>query len=595
MSQGSTGSPSPIDYASQPMERTLFGHPRGLFVLFSTELWERFSFYSMRGIMTLYMVNIVLAHMTAEKGKEASGGFADQVYGAYLGFVYASTFIGGMLADRLLGQRRAIYIGGVLMSLAHFTLTTHALLTGTPDASYAAGELNYLFYGGLGLLACGNGFFKPNISTIVGTLYRPEDARRDSAFTIFYMGINIGATLSSFSSGAGQKWGWYIGYLAAGIGMILSLAVIFLGRDHIRGKGLPPSGATLIGKGRFGMPNAVPLLLGSVAFIVVASYLMSRPEWVQSLAHWIGVIVLFYLTWEAARIGQAHAASTVHMPAVVGALAGFFALAAYQLFEATSQQDQWSGVMGWFAGQRQALYWASICGLVVALACLVNLIVRGWKSEEGGRMIVIVTLCVFSMVFWGFYELQGSTIIRFADLQVNMWIFNYEMPTAWVANFVNPFLVILLGIPFSWLWVWLDRRNMEPSTPLKFSLGLAQLALGFLMLWIGANQAQHGGKASLIWLLLAIFFFTSGEMCLSPVGLSMVTKLSPARFVGVFMGMWFLSSALANVITGGKVGPLTEQYGFAKVFLGIAALIAASAVLLAILVQPLKRIMHGIK
>jgi POT family proton-dependent oligopeptide transporter len=421
-----------------------------------------------------------------------------------------------MLADRLLGQRRAIYIGGILMALAHFTLTTHAVLIGT---AYRPGELNALFFTGLGLLACGNGFFKPNISTIVGTLYRPEDARRDGAFTIFYMGINIGAWVSSFASGAGQKWGWYLGYLFAGIGMIASLVIFFAGRGWIAGRGLPPAGATLVGRSRWGVPNVVPLLIGVLVFIPLAAYMMSRPEWVQSLAKLVAIPVLAYLLFECYR------------------------------------------------GTR----------------------------EEAGRMIVIIVLCIFSMVFWGFYELQGSTIIRFADGQVSMKVFMWEMPTAFLANSVNPFLIILLGIPFSWAWVWLDRKRLEPSTPLKFALGLLQLALGFLVLCIPAAQAQHGGKGSLAWLLLAYLLFTTGELCLSPVGLSMVTKLSPARLVGVYMGMWFLSSALANVITGGEVGPLTEKHGFGPVFLGIAGIIGVAAVLLFVLTPVLKRQMHGVR
>jgi POT family proton-dependent oligopeptide transporter len=494
----------------------LLGHPKGLFVLFSTELWERFSFYSMRGIMTLYMVNIVLVTMAAEKGVEAAGGFADQVYGAYLGFVYSATFVGGMLADRLLGQRRAIYIGGFLMAIAQFMLTTHALLVGSV---YRPGELNVLFFMGLGLLACGNGFFKPNISTIVGTLYEQSDARRDGAFTIFYMGINIGATASSFASGAGQKWGWYLGYLFAGIGMLASLVIFFRWRAHIAGRGLPPPGATLVGRGRLRVPNVVPLTLGVLVFIPLAAYLISQPAWTQNLAKIIAIPVLVYLLFEVFRASR----------------------------------------------------------------------------EEAGRMIVIIVLCILSMVFWGFFELQGSTIIRFADLHVNMKVLYWELPTAFVGNVVNPALIILLGIPFSWLWVWLDRKRLEPSTPLKFSLGLLQLGLGFLLLWVAAAQAGPTGKGSLVWLVLAYLVITTGELCLSPVGLSMVTKLAPARLVGVFMGMWFLCSALANVFTGGVVGPLTEKYGFASVFLGIAGLIGASAVLLFLLTPLLKKLMHGVK
>jgi POT family proton-dependent oligopeptide transporter len=199
------------------------------------------------------------------------------------------------------------------------------------------------------------------------------------------------------------------------------------------------------------------------------------------------------------------------------------------------------------------------------------------------------------MVFWGFYELQGSTIIRFADLHVSMFVFNWQVPTTWFANFVNPFLIIVLGIPFAWVWVWLDRKRLEPSTPLKFSLGLAQLALGFLVLWIAAAPVQHGGKGSLTLLMLGYLLFTTGELCLSPVGLSMVTKLAPARLVGVFMGLWFLAPAIGNVFTGGAVGPLTKQHGFAPVFLGIAGVIGGAAVLLLLLTPLLKRQMHGIK
>jgi POT family proton-dependent oligopeptide transporter len=375
-----------------------------------------------------------------------------------------------------------------------------------------------MFFIGLGLLAAGNGFFKPNISTIVGTLYAQKDARRDSAFTIFYMGINVGAMLASFSAGIAQDWGWYLAFLVAGLGMIAALVIFIAGLSQIRGRGLPPEGATL-GVGRFRIPNVVLLAIGVCVFIPLAGYLMAHPAWVQNLVALVAGPVLVYLLYEIWRAAR----------------------------------------------------------------------------EEAGRMIVIVVLCCFSMIFWGFFELQGSTITRFTELEVNLHVFRWELPAAFVANFVNPFLIIGLSIPFSWLWVWLDRKRIEPSSPLKFSLGLLQLGLGFLMLWIGAAQAQHSGKSSLVWLMLGYLLFTTGELCLSPVGLSMVTKLSPARLVGMFMGVWFLVSALANVITGGFVGPLTEKHGFAAVFLGIAGLTGAAAVLLFILTPVLKRLMYAVK
>jgi len=234
---------------------------------------------------------------------------------------------------------------------------------------------------------------------------------------------------------------------------------------------------------------------------------------------------------------------------------------------------------------------------IIAVPVLAYLLFECYRAtrEEGGRMFVIIVLCMFSMVFWGFFELQGSTVIRFAAQHINMRVLGWELPTAWVVNFINPFLIILLGIPFSWLWVWLDRKHIEPSTPLKFSLGLLQLGLGFLVLWIPALQARDGGQGPLIWLLLGFLLFTTGELCLSPVGLSMVTKLAPARLVGVFMGMWFLSSALANVITGGVVGPMTAKLGYAPVFLRIGAMAGGAALLLFLLTPLLKRLMHGVK
>jgi POT family proton-dependent oligopeptide transporter len=497
---------------SGPPPGDFLGHPKGLYVLFSTELWERFSFYSMRGILTLYMVSVVLAHL----GEEGANARADQIYGAYLGFVYSATFIGGMLADRLLGQRRAIYIGGFLMSLAQFTLMTHGLLT---RSGSTAAFLQPMFFLGLALLACGNGFFKPNISTIVGTLYTQQDARRDSAFTIFYVGINIGAMLSSFASGAGQRWGWYLGYMFAGVGMIVSLFIFTFGRKWIAGRGLPPAGARLLGPGRFGVPNVVPLAIGVLVFLPLAAYLMSRPELVQGLAVIISVPVLVYLLFEAWRAPR----------------------------------------------------------------------------EEGARMIVIIVLCVFSMLFWGFFELAGSTIQRFVDQKMDLNVLGFKLEAAFVNNFINPMLIVAMGVWFSGFWLWLDRRGRDPSTPVKFSLGLLQLGLGFLVLWWAAEQAGPTGKCSVLWLVLAYFVITTGELCLSPIGLSMVTKLAPARLVGMFMGVWFLSAAIANVLTGGTVGPMTQRYGFGQVFLMIAGLTGAAAVLLFLLSPLLKRGMHGVK
>ena len=271
--------------------------------------------------------------------------------------------------------------------------------------------------------------------------------------------------------------------------------------------------------GPAGLPSGLLLLVGVIAFIPVAGYMMSKPSIAQYLSYVSAAVVFPYLIWETTR------------------------------------------------GTR----------------------------EEAGRMMVIIVLCLFSMVFWGFFELQGSTITRFVEDQVNTKILGYEMPAAFVANFVNSFLVINLSIPFSALWIWLDKRGLEPSSPLKFSLALAQVALGFIMFWVGATTLGADGKCSLIWPLLAYLFLTTGELCLSPVGLSMITKLSPVRLVGVFIGVWFLVSAIANVISGGVIGKLTKAHGYAWVFMLIAAICAGASVVLFILTPALKKRMHGLK
>lgn len=556
-----------------PGEGTLFGHPKGLYVLFFTELWERFSFYSMRGVLTLYTAGVVLAALG-----EKAGGQADQIYGAYLGFVYSTTFIGGMLADRLLGQRRAIYIGGTLMALAQFTLAGHALLVkgGTPVAS-----LNWMFFLGLGLLSCGNGFFKPNISTIVGTLYRQGDARRDVAFTIFYMGINIGAFLASFSAGFAQVWGWHLGFLLAGTGMILGMIIFSMGLGTLEGRGLPPQGATLTGTGRLGLPNGLLLALGVVVFIPVVAWLISHPEGVQDIALWIASPIVAYLAWEAARPSDGETRPS-------GAFFGFAVLTAAGGMAAVAF-SQYGG--GWGLPEKT---W--IVPALAGAAGLLYLVFQAAKRREGGQMVVILVLCTFSMMFWGFFELAGSTITRFTEEVVNRNIAGREMPATFLANVVNPLLIIILSIPVAGLWVWLDRKRIEPSSPLKFVMGLGFLALGFVMLLLGAQQASAAadGKCAMIWLILGFFFHTTGELCLSPVGLSTITKLSPARLVGMFMGVWFLSSALGNVLAP-RVAGVAESASFGDVFTRITFILLGGAAVLLILAIPLKRMMHGVK
>jgi proton-dependent oligopeptide transporter, POT family len=501
--------------ATATEERTFLGHPLGLYVLFFTEMWERFSFYSMRAFLVLYMTQALAF----------SSRISSEIYGAYLGFVYAATFLGGILADRLLGQRRCIVIGGLMMAAAQFMLAGHAMSLGTPvegvdvlarDSGLFSG-IEVLLFLGMGMLAGGNGFFKPNISTIVGTLYEQGDARRDGAFTIFYMGINIGAFLAGFSGQVAQQVGWHWGFLMAGIGMLIGQLIFFAGRRYLKGKGLPPR--RVDGGKVGGAMSTLSVLLGVVVLVPTMAYLMSRPSWVQGLAVWIALPVLAYLLWEAFRSTR----------------------------------------------------------------------------EERGRMIVIIILCSFSMMFWGFFELAGSAINLFTDEKVDRVLpLVGTLEASLLTASINPLFIVLLGIPFAKLWVWLDKRRMEPSSPLKFALGLAQLGAGFFVLYLGAIQAGQTGKCNISFLIFGFMLHTTGELCLSPVGLSTITKLSPVRFVGMFMGVWFLSSALGNVFAG-RIGGWVEEHGFDYVFRLIGIISILAAVFLLVLVKPLKRMMYGIK
>lgn len=501
---------NPGQSAAAPQQRTFMGHPVGLYVLFFTEMWERFSFYSMRAFLALYMT----------KAMALSDSTANGVYGAYLGFVYATTFIGGMLADRLLGQRRCIITGGLLMAAAQFTLAAHSFMLQKDGA--AISSLHGVFFLGLSLLAAGNGFFKPNISTIVGSLYPQGDVRRDGAFTIFYMGINIGAALAGFSGQFAESYGWHWGFLIAGVGMLFGQIIFQFGLQYLEGKGLPPVRPATAGV-KSSLTRWTALIVAGVAvFIPGAAWLMSHPEYVQNIALIIAPPVLIYLLWEASR------------------------------------------------GTR----------------------------EERGRMLVLIVMCSFSMMFWAFFELAGSAVNlftdRYVDRSVSLFGWTRTLGASLLTAQINPIFIILLGIPFARLWVWLDKRRLEPSSPLKFALGLAQLAAGFFVFYLGAKAAGPNGKCNMSFLVLGFFLHTTGELCLSPVGLSTVTKLSPARLVGMFMGVWFLASALGNVF-GGMVGHYTEKYGFMDVFFWIGVIAAAAAALLFILVPGLKKMMYGVK
>ncbi len=471
-SKNSPGVPA-LDYAPHdPSAKTFLGHPIGLYVLFFAELWERFNFYGMRALLIFYMTKTFLF----------KDDFASLSYGAYNGLLYATPLLGGMLADRLLGYRRAIILGGILMAIGEFGLSLAGFGV-IPQGKPA-------FYSSLALLIIGNGFFKPNISTTVGTLYKPGDPRRDGAFTIFYMGINVGAALSPLICGwIGEKYGFQYGFGLAGIGMLLGLACFIMFKHILGHRGLPPRVEALRERSPIGLPNELTLYLVIVVAVPVIAYLVSMPHVVEAFAAPIvGGAFFLYVIWEALRSGPV----------------------------------------------------------------------------ERGGIFVILVLAFFSIAFWAFFEQTGSSLNLFTDRHVNRVVFGTEIPAS-VFQSVNAIFIVVLAPLFAWLWVRLNRAGLEPSSPMKFVLALFQMGIGFALLVLAARQVNGGAKASLILLILAYLFQTTGELCLSPVGLSMVTKMAPVKLAGMLMGMWFLCTAFGHVAAG-AFASRSSNWGFEKLF-----------------------------
>ncbi len=453
------------------------GHPKGLYLLFLTEMWERFSYYGMRGILILYLTKTYL-----EGGLNISAQNASLIYGFFTGFVYFTPLIGGWIADKWLGQRHAITIGGITMMLGQLTLfavNTHAGL-----------------FAGLGLLIIGNGFFKPNISTLVGGLYEEGDERRDSAFSIFYMGINLGAFMAP-------------------------LVVGFLTDNLFAGTVTSETGEVIISYGyRYGfLAAAVGMFLGQIFFNTLAQK---------------------YLGNIGKRPGSLQA-SAINLEAPVDTK-------------------------------------------------------KPLTKEEKQRITVIFVLFVFAIFFWAGFEQAGSSLSLYTDKYVDRVVFGYEIPTAWFQS-VNPLFIVLLAPLFGMFWV--SKTGKKLTTPIKMGLGMVILGVGFFFM-LGA-VAERGGdtedisiKASLIWLVLTYLVHTLGELCLSPVGLSVVTKLSPPKLASVLMGVWLLSSFVANIV-GGFLASSVESMGAGKIFLYVALFVIVCGIILITLNKKLLRMMHGVR
>ncbi len=493
---------------------TILGHPKGLFVLFFTELWERFSYYGMRALLMLYLTKHFL--------------FGDRtaalIYGSYGSLVYAMPVLGGLIADRYLGSRKAVAFGAILLVCGHFGMAFEGPSAVRVDGIVERNAFySQIFYLSLAFIIVGVGFLKANISTIVGQLYPEGDPRRDGGFTIFYMGINIGALVATLlCAWLGETFGWRYGFGAAGIGMLVGLLSFQSGRRHLRGCGEPGDPAGL-------------------STIVLAG--LSR-EKVIYLAGVAAVLVVWQFIQRTSQLGL-----------ILGAFSAV--------------------VVGWTV-------WFSVFRL---------------ERQERDRMLVMLFLIMVSVIFWALFEQAGSSLTLFTDRNVDMG----EVFTAGMFQSLNPLFIILLAPVFALLWVMLARRNLEPSTPAKFGLGILQVGLGFAVLIYGCSMAGPDGKVSVLWLALMYLLHTTGELCLSPVGLSMVTKLSVQRVAAMMMGVWFLSSSFA-AFAGGLIAGLmaigedgtvaSSGLESLAVYTGVFEKLALVAIVIGLLVLAISPFLH---
>lgn len=488
-------------------------HPRGLTTLFLTEMWERFSYYGMRAILVLAMVAAVEGR---NPGLGLGKDVAAAVYGLYTTGVYLASLPGGWIADRLLGLRDAVFYGGCLIALGHFTMA----LPG-----------NASFFVGLIFIALGTGLLKPNISAMVGELYPEGGARRDAGFSIFYMSINIGSFFGQILCGyLGENVGWHYGFGAAGVFMSLGLVLYKLTGERLGDIGLQPSTS------------------GDAAL----DARRRRQGW-AFVSGGVGVIAAVALA----------------------AIAGLLLIDPIAMSTAT-------GVLIVIVA---ALYFGSV------------LLFGGLDAIERKRVLAIIVLFAGNAVFFSGFEQAGSSFNLFAKDYTDRMVLGWEVPASWLQS-INPMFVILLAPFFAALWVNLGRRNLNPSVPVKFGLGLVQVSLGFLVLFFASQYVVAGEKVAPTWLLLTYLFHTTGELCLSPVGLSAVTKLAPRRYVGQMMGTWFMATSLGHLIAGLLAGHLADDSNVAAVpdrFLFVFMTTVGAGLLMLLVSKPVSRLMGDVR
>jgi POT family proton-dependent oligopeptide transporter len=509
-------------------EKDFLGHPRGLVICFLTEMWERFSYYGMRALLIFYLTQHFLF----------SDEIAAGIYGAYISLVYITPVIGGIVADRYLGPAKAVVLGAILLVAGHMGMAiegSQAVEVMVQGETFVQRDPFYLqvFYLSLALIIMGVGFLKANISTMVGSLYERTDPRRDGAFTLFYMGINLGSFFGAIVCGfLLQYYGFSFGFGAAGIGMLFGLLVFLRGQHYF---------------GDLAKPKYPELLTQQVVPGI-------NREWLIYGLTLLGVLVCWQL---------------MQYRTVVGGLLG--------------------------------------ASLVIMTMAVVAYAFMKCEPHDRNRMLVCLVLMSYQIIFWSLFEQTGSSLNLMTDRNVDREIMGLTIPAAAFQS-VNAFFIITLAPLFNMMWLYLARRGWEPSTPMKFALSLIQLGLGFLFLVYGASLASEPTQVAVIWIILLYLLHTTGELCISPVGLSMTTKLSVPRVVGMMMGCWFLASAAGNYVSGtiaamtgsdtvgGEVAdPAAALASYMDVY-STAGWYSIGAGVAAILLVPLlKHFMHGIK
>jgi POT family proton-dependent oligopeptide transporter len=472
------------------------GHPRGLTTLFFTEMWERFSYYGMRALLMLYMTGAVASGGLGFDTKKAAS-----IYGAYVGSVYLMSIPGGWLADNVLGIRNSVLIGGIIIALGHFSMAIPILPT---------------FFAGLILITLGTGLLKPNVSAIVGNLYSQGDERRDAGFSIFYMGINLGAFLAPLIVGPiGEKINWHLGFSLAGVGMVLGVIQYVLGRDRLKGFGESPALSAQQKQG-----NAIKGILFTLGISLLIIGLYFGPDYIR-----IPLLLL---------LGAVFLSGLIYL-------------------------------FGWYL-----------------------------EPEEKKPVAVIGILFLFSAIFWMAFEQAGSSLNLFARDLTNRVVLGREFAAS-ILQSVNAVFIILLAPVLAWLWLKLGNR--QPSSPIKFALGLLFAGLGFVVIGFAASLTTGGSRVSPLWLIAVYFLHTIGELCLSPVGLSTTTRLAPQRLAGLMMGVWFLSISAGNYAAGYVAGFFEGDSGGAitSLFYKVAMVAIVAGFILMVITPAIRKLMGKVR